>query len=204
MITWASPAFRTSRCCYEYFRSVRDPPRVTARGQTSSLAIACQAPWPKAMTGGVLRCALFTRMDATRERQYLDNRMGMLRTGQQVFQLRVHDVRAADPAEELRPPTPRPTAATGCRRGQAFLPRPGEADVAAVTVRPGRSLRGRGAWRTVRSVRSERYAHWRNPCGRVSSARVRHCSDRRHIRLRHYSGRVRTKRTAVVPKRTAA
>ncbi|WP_329306330.1 ATP-binding protein [Streptomyces sp. NBC_01260] len=34
----------------------------------------------------------------------------------------------------------------------------GEADVAAVTLRPGQSVRVWGAWRTVRSVRSERYA----------------------------------------------
>lgn len=33
-----------------------------------------------------------------------------------------------------------------------------EAEIAAATVRPGRSVRVWGAWCTVRSVRSERYA----------------------------------------------
>lgn len=49
---------------------------------------------------GVLRCALFTRTDATLVRQYLDGHMEMPGTGQQVFQLRVHDVRAADPLKK--------------------------------------------------------------------------------------------------------
>ncbi|MFG2408319.1 ATP-binding protein [Streptomyces brevispora] len=39
-----------------------------------------------------------------------------------------------------------------------IVPVPGEADIAAVTLRPGQSVRVWGAWRTVRSVRSERYA----------------------------------------------
>ncbi|MFC9620380.1 ATP-binding protein [Streptomyces sp. NPDC056930] len=39
-----------------------------------------------------------------------------------------------------------------------IVPAPGETDVAAVTVRAGQSVRVWGAWRTVRSVRSERYA----------------------------------------------
>ncbi|MEK8144859.1 hypothetical protein NKH18_34840 [Streptomyces sp. M10(2022)] len=38
-----------------------------------------------------------------------------------------------------------------------IVPVTGEADVAAVTVRVGQSVRVAGAWRTVRSVRSERY-----------------------------------------------
>ncbi|MEV7300473.1 ATP-binding protein [Streptomyces clavifer] len=38
------------------------------------------------------------------------------------------------------------------------VPGPGEADVAAVTVRAGQSVRVDGAWRTVCGVRSERYA----------------------------------------------
>lgn len=37
-------------------------------------------------------------------------------------------------------------------------PAPAEMDVAAVTVRPGQSVRVWGTWRTVHSVRSERYA----------------------------------------------
>lgn len=39
-----------------------------------------------------------------------------------------------------------------------IVPMSGEADVAAVTVRAGQSVRAGGVWRTVRSVRSERYA----------------------------------------------
>ncbi|MGW5271354.1 ATP-binding protein [Streptomyces sp. NPDC004044] len=39
-----------------------------------------------------------------------------------------------------------------------IVPAPAEVDVAAVTVRPGQSVRVWGTWRTVRSVRSERYA----------------------------------------------
>ncbi|MFI6060839.1 ATP-binding protein [Streptomyces sp. NPDC051286] len=39
-----------------------------------------------------------------------------------------------------------------------IVPAPPETEVAAVTVRPGQSVRVWGAWRTVRSVRSERYA----------------------------------------------
>lgn len=39
-----------------------------------------------------------------------------------------------------------------------IAPPPTEMDVAAVTVRPGQSVRVWGTWRTVRSVRSERYA----------------------------------------------
>ncbi|MEU0134301.1 ATP-binding protein [Streptomyces sp. NPDC006296] len=38
------------------------------------------------------------------------------------------------------------------------VPVSGEEDVAAVTVRAGQSVRAGGAWRTVRSTRSERYA----------------------------------------------
>ncbi|MFD5186896.1 ATP-binding protein [Streptomyces sp. NPDC058357] len=37
-------------------------------------------------------------------------------------------------------------------------PAPAEMEIAAVTVRPGQCVRAWGAWRTVRSVRSERYA----------------------------------------------
>lgn len=37
-------------------------------------------------------------------------------------------------------------------------PAPVEVEIAAVTVRPGQCVRAWGAWRTVRSVRSERYA----------------------------------------------
>lgn len=38
------------------------------------------------------------------------------------------------------------------------VPDPGEARIAAVSVRPGQRVRARGAWHTVRAVRSERYA----------------------------------------------
>lgn len=37
-------------------------------------------------------------------------------------------------------------------------PAPAEAEIAAVTVRPGQCVRAWGAWHTVRAVRSERYA----------------------------------------------
>jgi anti-sigma regulatory factor (Ser/Thr protein kinase) len=37
-------------------------------------------------------------------------------------------------------------------------PEPAEVEIAAVTVRPGQCVRAWGAWRTVRAVRSERYA----------------------------------------------
>ncbi|WP_254667838.1 ATP-binding protein [Streptomyces griseus] len=39
-----------------------------------------------------------------------------------------------------------------------IVPLPGRTDIAAVTIRAGQSVRVGGAWRTVRSVRSERYA----------------------------------------------
>ncbi|WP_406253044.1 ATP-binding protein [Streptomyces atratus] len=41
--------------------------------------------------------------------------------------------------------------------GVTPVPRPAGAQAAAVTVRPGQSVRAWGAWHTVRSVRSERY-----------------------------------------------
>ncbi|GAA2411329.1 hypothetical protein GCM10010433_08020 [Streptomyces pulveraceus] len=74
-----------------------------------------------------------------------------------MFQLRLQDVRAADQLKEygLRHHDPRLQQVVG---EQAFLPGPGEVDVAAVPVRPGRSIRVRGTWRRGRSVRSQWYA----------------------------------------------